>query len=161
MKIFKVKPPRSLRPHFQTAGTRHADRYRHTHQAAAIYPFHVDNDINLSKIVSMTELKELERENTFYTSRKTEFHEKYYNKWLVITGDTLWGVFDQFSDAAQAAFQNFKPGKFMIHTPSHDDTVIQIAPLISEANPTDNSDDDLDSGITATEGELVRFPYAC
>ena len=49
----------------------------------------------------------------------------------------------------------------MIHTPSHDDTVIQIGTLISETNPTDNSDDDLDTGISATEGELVKFPYAC
>jgi len=109
----------------------------------------------------MSELKELERENQFYTSRKAEFHEKYYDKWLVIVGDTLWGVFDKFSDAAQAAFQNFKPGEFMIHTPSHDDTVIQIGPLISETNSTDYLNEDIDSGITATEGELIKFPYAC
>jgi len=109
----------------------------------------------------MTELKELERENRFYVSHKAEFLEKYYGKWLVISGDSLWGVFDKFSDAAQAAFQNFKPGEFMIHTPSHDDTVIQIGPLISEINPTDNLDEDIDSGITATEGDLVKFPYAC
>ena len=109
----------------------------------------------------MIKLKELERENQFYTSHKAEFHEKYYDKWLVISGDSLWGVFDKFSDAAQAAFQSFKPGEFMIHTPSHDDTVIQIGPLISEANSTDSSDDDLDTGISATEGELIKFPYAC
>ena len=109
----------------------------------------------------MTESKELERENTFYVSHKAEFHEKYYDKWLVIVGDTLWGVFDKFSDAAQGAFQNFMPGEFMIHTPSHDDTVIQIGPLISETNPDESSDEDIDLGITATEGELIRFPYAC
>ena len=109
----------------------------------------------------MAELKEFERENSFYASHKTEFHEKYYNKWLVIVGDSLWGVFDKFSDAAQSAFQNFKPGEFMIHTPSHDDTIIQVGPLISETNPTNNLDEDINSGITATEGELIRFPYAC
>ena len=109
----------------------------------------------------MTELKNLDRENQFYASHKAEFHEKYYEKWLVISGDSLWGVYDKFADAAQAAFHNFKPGEFMIHTPSHDDTVIQIGPLISETNPADNADDDLDTGISATDGELVKFPYAC
>ena len=107
----------------------------------------------------MTGLKELEKESHFYASHKSEFHEKYYDKWLVIAGDTLWNVFDRFSDAAQAAFQNFKPGEFMIHTPSHDDTIIQISPLISEVNLADNPDDDLDTGITAVEGEMIRFPY--
>ena len=109
----------------------------------------------------MNELKELERENIFYASHKLEYHERYYNKWLVISGDSLWGIFDKFSDAAQAAFQNFKPGEFMIHTPSHDDTVIQLGPVISETNPTDDLDEDIESGISATEGELVKFPYAC
>ena len=105
-------------------------------------------------------MEELERENAFYASRKTEFQEKYYDKWLVIVSDSLWGVYDKFSDAAQAAFQNFKPGEFMIHTPSQDDIVIQIAPFISTTHPNDNEDEDLDSGITATEGELIKFPYA-
>ncbi|MCL2443006.1 MAG: hypothetical protein FWD13_06000 [Treponema sp.] len=108
----------------------------------------------------MAELKDLERENNFYISRKVEFHKKYYDKWLVIVGESLWGVFDKFSDAAQAAFTNFKPGKFMIHTPSHDDIVIKMGPLISETHPSDSSNEDLESGITATEGELVKYIYA-
>ncbi|MCL2174907.1 MAG: hypothetical protein FWB73_02565 [Treponema sp.] len=108
----------------------------------------------------MTKLKELERENVFYASHKTEFHEKYFGKWLVIVGDSLWGVFDKFSDAAEAAFRNYKPGEFMIHTPNHDDTVIQLGPLISDQNPIDSPDDELDTNISATEGELVKFPYA-
>ena len=108
----------------------------------------------------MTELKDLERENNFYTSHKAEFHKKYYDKWLVIVRESLWGVFDKFSDAAQAAFQNFKPGEFMIHTPNHDDIIIKMGPLISETHPNDNLDEDLESGITATEGELVKFNYA-
>jgi len=109
----------------------------------------------------MIESKELEKENRFYASHKAEFREKYYDKWLVISGDSLWGVFNIFSDAAQAAFNNFNPGEFMIHSPSHDDTVIQMGPLISDINPADNPDEDFDSGITATEGELIKFPYVC
>jgi hypothetical protein len=109
----------------------------------------------------MNGIKELERENAFYTSHKTEFQVKYSDKWLVIVGESLWGVYDKFSDAAQAAFQNFKPGDFMIHTPNHDDIVIKMGPLISESQSSINlSDEDLESGITATEGKLVKFNYA-
>ena len=105
-------------------------------------------------------MEELVKENAFYALHKAEFQEKYYNKWLVIVGSSLWGVYDKFSDAAQKAFQNFKPGEFMIHTPSQDDIVIQIAPFISTTHSDDNKDENLDSGITATEGELIKFPYA-
>jgi len=108
----------------------------------------------------MTGLKELEKENAFYASHKNEFRDKYFYKWLVIAGDSLWGVYDKFSDAAQAAFQNFKPGEFMIHTPSHDDIVIKMGPLISETHSSGNFDEDLETGITATKGELVKFNYA-
>jgi hypothetical protein len=103
-------------------------------------------------------MEELKLENAFYMAHKAEFHEKYLDKWLVIVGESLWGVFDKFSDAAKAAFQNFKPGEFMIHTPSHDDIVINIGPIISCS--TDKEDDDIDSVIKTTEGELVRFQYA-
>ena len=103
---------------------------------------------------------ELEKENAFYASHKTEFQKKYSNRWLVIVGDSLWGVFNKFSDAAKAAFENFKPGEFMIHTPSHDDLVIKIGPLISEIHSLDNLDEDLETGMYATEGELVKFNYA-
>jgi hypothetical protein len=105
-------------------------------------------------------MKELERENAFYASHKAEFQQKYFNKWLVIVGESLWGIYDKFSDAAQAAFSNFKPGDFMIHTPSHDDIVIKMAPLISETHSSDSLDDDLESGMSATEGKLVKFNYA-
>ena len=105
-------------------------------------------------------MKELERENAFYQSHKTEFHEKYYEKWLVISGETLWGVFDKFPDAAKAAYQSFNPGEFMIHTPSHDDIIIHIGPFISASNLKDNIDENLEAGITAIEGDLIKFTYA-
>ena len=108
----------------------------------------------------MAEFKELEKENAFYASHKVEFQEKYSGKWLVITGESLWGVFDKFADAAQAAFKNFKPGEFMIHTPNHDDIVIKMGPLICETHYSDKLDEDLESGITSTKGELVKFNYA-
>ena len=50
-------------------------------------------------------MEELVKENAFYALHKAEFQEKYYDKWLVIVGDSLWGVYDKFSDAAQKAFQ--------------------------------------------------------
>lgn len=105
-------------------------------------------------------MEELKRENAFYASHKTEFHEKYLDKWLVIAGDSLWGVFDKFAEAAQAAYQNLKPGEFMIHTPAEDDMLIQCPPIISIVHSNDEEDEDLDAGITATEGELIKFPYA-
>jgi len=31
-----------------------------------------------------------EREDAFYSAHQAEFHEKYYDKWLVIIGESLW-----------------------------------------------------------------------
>lgn len=73
----------------------------------------------------------LKRENKFYNEQKTKFHEKYFNKYLVIVGKSLWGVFDKFSDAARTALQNFKSKtEIFIHRPADDNKVIKmIGPL--------------------------------
>ena len=101
-----------------------------------------------------------EREDKFYKAHQNEFKEKYFNKWLVIVGESLWGVFDTIADAAKNALQHFEPGDFMIHTPAHDGMVIEIGPRIHTRYP--NSDDKSipDCVITAADGDLVSFPYA-
>ena len=71
---------------------------------------------------------ELEQENAFYDAHRAEFREKYMDKWLVIAGSALWGVYDKFSEAAQAAVGNLNPGEFMIRKPAEDGKVIHVGP---------------------------------
>jgi len=101
-----------------------------------------------------------EIEELFYKAHQIEFREKYFDKWLVIVGASLWGVYDTIADAAKNALQHFEPGEFMIHTPSHDGMVIEIGPKIHTR--CQNNDDKIipDCVITATKGELVSFTYA-
>ena len=100
-----------------------------------------------------------EREDAFYTAHKTEFQEKYKNKWLVIVGESIWGIFETLNEAAKKALQNFEPGDFMIHNPSRDGMVIDIGPKI-HTRYQDNTDQMPDCVITATGNELISFPYA-
>ena len=99
-----------------------------------------------------------ERENKFYNEHKTEFFEKYLNKWLVIVGESLWGVFDKVSDAGKAALQNFEPGEFMVHRPADDNTVIEIGPIVSVHG--EEQEEDIEAVMTISKGELVKFQYA-
>ena len=34
----------------------------------------------------------------------------------ILTGSTLWGVYDVFADAAKDALEQLEPGKIMIHS---------------------------------------------
>ena len=102
----------------------------------------------------------LEMENKFYMAHQAEFKEKYFDKWLVIAGESLWGVYDKVSDAAREAFQHFESEEFLIHRPADDDTVIEIRPFVSVTRPNDEQESVSEPLIAATNGELVIFPYA-
>jgi len=78
-----------------------------------------------------------ERENAFYIAHQAEYKEKYFDKQLVIVGESLWGVFDTLKEAAQNALQHFEPGEFVIHTPAHDGMVIEFGPAINTRYPGD------------------------
>lgn len=98
-----------------------------------------------------------EREYAFYEAHKAEFREKHLNKWLVIAGDSLLGVFDTPKDAFIAAGRRYKPGEFMLHRPADDDAVIEVGPLVYDCR----SDDSIPEGVTTvTDGELMKFTYA-
>jgi hypothetical protein len=101
-------------------------------------------------------MAELERESAFYRAHQAEFREKYLDKWLVIAGESLYGVYDTLHSAAQDAFAHFEPGEFMIHTPADDGKVIEIGPIIQY---TDN-DQDPEPVTTVSSGGLMVFPYA-
>ena len=101
----------------------------------------------------------LERENDFYMANQAKFKEKYPNQWLVIVGESLWGVFDKFSDAAKEALQNFEPGEFLIHKPADDGTVIELGPIVSVTRP-DTSEKNDNSAMIVTKGEMVSIQYA-
>jgi hypothetical protein len=79
-----------------------------------------------------------EQENAFYKAHQAEFQEKYLDKWLVIVGDSLWGVYDTIKEAAKTAMQHFEPGEFMLHTPAHDGMVIHVGPRIYIQYPRDD-----------------------
>ena len=102
----------------------------------------------------------LERENKFYMAHQAEFKEKYLDKWLVIAGESLWGIYDKVSDAGKAALQNFEPGEFLIHRPADDDTIIEIGPIVSVTRPGDEQEEDINSVTTIIKGEPAAFQYA-
>ena len=100
----------------------------------------------------------LMRENAFYEAHQAEFREKYLDKWLVITGESLWGVYDKIADAAKAALEQLEPGKIMIHKPSDDGKVIEI-PSVRAKYPESSKKPKPRREITYTSGDLVKFTY--
>jgi len=101
----------------------------------------------------------LEKENAFYDAHKAEFHEKYLNKWLVITGESLWGVYDKFADAAKNALESLEHGKIMIHKPSDDGRIIYL-PSVHVKYPEDRKKPEMEQEITYSNGgELMTFTY--
>ena len=100
----------------------------------------------------------LERENKFYMANQAEFKEKYYDKWLVIVGESLWGVFDKVSDAGKAALQSLEPGDFLIHRPADDGIVIEW-PIMSVIRPSDDQEEGINPVMTASKGEMKAFQY--
>ena len=79
----------------------------------------------------------LEIENAFYKAHRDEFREKYPDKQLVITGESLFGVYGTLEEAAKAALKYLEPGKFMIHSPANDGVVLEIGPIIHARYPDD------------------------
>ena len=102
----------------------------------------------------------LERENNFYMANQAEFKKKYLDKWLVIVGESLWGVYDKVSDAGKEALKNFEPGEFLIHRPADDDTVIEIGPIVSVTRPGDDQEKESNSVTTVLKGKPVALQYA-
>jgi len=102
----------------------------------------------------------LERENKFYNEHKAEYHKKYLNKWLVIVGESLWGVFDKFSDAGKSALQNFEPEtEILIHRPSDDDTVIKMIGPLFLVSSKEEQEDEHEGIMTISKGEPITFQY--
>jgi len=100
-----------------------------------------------------------EQENAFYEAHQAEFHEKYHDKWLVLRGESLWGVYDKISDAAKDALGQLEPGKFVIHRPSDDGRVIEIGTRIHVKYPDDAERPKPKATMTYTGGDLVTFTY--
>jgi len=104
----------------------------------------------------------LERENAFYTAHQAEYREKYLRKWLVITGESLFGVYDTPKAAFLAAQEHFKDNEFLLHRPVDDDMVLEIGPMgvVRLRRPYDSKKPKLNPIITASNGELLTIPYA-
>jgi len=100
----------------------------------------------------------LERENAFYEVHKTEYGEKYYDKWLVITDESLWGVYDKIADAAKAAFEHLEPGRIMIYRPADDERVIEIPSVRAKYTESKRKPKPLRE-IVYSSGDLVKFTY--
>jgi len=102
----------------------------------------------------------LEEENAFYDAHKEEFHEKYLNKWLVITGESLWGVYDNTTEAVEAALESLEPGKIMIHKPANDGRVVYVGPRARIKYPDDIKRPKLRPEMSYSEGNgLLEIPY--
>ena len=103
--------------------------------------------------------KVLEQESAFYREHRDEYHEQFLEKWLVIAGASLWGVFDTLTEAAKAAFAKMEPGTFMIHRPADDDKILEIGPIIELHDPKESQTEDPPSKLLVCDGELISYPY--
>jgi len=101
----------------------------------------------------------LELEDAYYTEHKTEFHEKYSDKWLIIVGESLFGVYDTIADATKTALQHFKPGEFMMRRPVDDDLVIEVGPIIRTRYPGDDKKLKPCSQILYSDGDPITIAY--
>ena len=100
----------------------------------------------------------LEPENAFYEAHQTEFREKYIDKWLVITGESLWGVYDKIADAAKDALEHLEQGKIMIHRPADDGKVIEIPSFRARYAESKNKPKP-HREIVYSSGDLVKYTY--
>jgi len=101
----------------------------------------------------------LERENAFYKAHQAEFRKKYLDKWLVITGESLFGAYDKTTDAVKAVLGKFAPGEIMIHRPSDDGKVIEIGPRIRAKYPEGDKKPIPRQDMIYSDGSQVSIPY--
>ena len=104
----------------------------------------------------------LERENAFYMTHQAEYREKYLNKWLVIAGEALFGVYNTPKDAITAAQERFEDTEFLLRRPVDDDMTLEIGPMgvVRLRRPYETKKPRAKPVITATNGELLAIPYA-
>jgi hypothetical protein len=94
-----------------------------------------------------------EHESAFYMVHQAEFQEKYLDKWLVIAGEELFGVFDTIKDAYTAAQAHFGDEEFMLHRPADDGAVIEIGPIIDDGKKVDGV-------MKVADGKHMMVTYA-
>jgi hypothetical protein len=100
-----------------------------------------------------------EQEKAFYAAHQTEFREKYLNKWLVISGDSLYGVYDTAKQAGISAMERFYPGNFMLHRPADDGKVLVIGPTIKTHCIDGRHPSKPKRVIQVSKGNTVGFGY--
>jgi hypothetical protein len=103
----------------------------------------------------------LEREGAFYAAHQVEYREKYLHKWLIIAGESLFGVYDTPKDAILAAQKRFKDDEFILHRPADDDMTLEVGPMgvVRLHRPYDDKPEPK-SVTTVCSGEPVAFAYA-
>jgi hypothetical protein len=79
----------------------------------------------------------LEVETAFYREHRDEYHRKYYNKFLVISGNKLWKTFSNESDAVDYAVEQFPVEEFMIHSPAGEDKKTVAQPWVASRRYTE------------------------
>jgi hypothetical protein len=74
----------------------------------------------------------LEREQKFYEEHKEELREKYAGKEVVISGETILGVYDSVVTAYEEAKKILPPGSFLMKSiPIHpEDEIIALSPFV-------------------------------
>lgn len=56
----------------------------------------------------------LEKEFQYYLKNQSELVKKHYNKHIVIVGEEVVGVYDNFEQALLDSQQKYKPGTYLI-----------------------------------------------
>jgi hypothetical protein len=74
----------------------------------------------------------LEQEQEYYEAHKEELRRKYAGKEVVITGETVFGVYDSVVEAYEEAKEKLSPGSFLMKSiPVHpEDEIVALSPFV-------------------------------
>ena len=71
----------------------------------------------------------LEAEWEFYENNRDELIEKYYGKYVVISGDKVVAAYDDENAAYNETVKNIPLGSFMIHHILEEEEVFHLSPF--------------------------------
>ena len=67
----------------------------------------------------------LEQERAYYKQHEVELLEQYKGRWILLTGDSLYGAYDTQKQAYDAGVNELGLGEFMIQEVEDEEKLIQ------------------------------------
>ncbi len=70
----------------------------------------------------------LEKEFEYYINHRSELLPKYENKYIVIVGENVVGVYDNAADALFDSDKKYQPGHYLLHLCLADNSDYNVRP---------------------------------